>query len=212
MKLIFSIAILLFLFGIFTGCTTSKIVTSTPENISNNSVSTIIPTEFPTSLPTLTISPEPTQAQNSNFPSIYKDEINGFEINYPDGWTLVPFEQIGTRGGQAQLYSPGSNAETLLPGGTRVYVLVYDWDPKNDLTAYVTQRKIAWEASGQKIITESNGILSDGRDEVRFIVETPEKAQTFSLFTTIGDKYLQIAGDGDLRLLEEIARTVRPVN
>ena len=131
-------------------------------------------------------------------------------ITQPGG-LLFRYEQIGSRGGQAQVYSPGSTAETLIAGGTRFTISVFDWDPKNDLPAYVNQRKTAWDASGQLIISESEGVLADGRKEMHFIVESPQKEQTYFLYTTIGERYLQIAGDGDLALLEEIAMTVRPL-
>jgi hypothetical protein len=192
---------------IFVGCAPSNKVASTPVII----VKTMLSTEIPTVHPTATMPPAPTATQTSFVSTTYKDEANRFQLEYPAGWTLIPFKQIGSRGGQAQLYSPGSTAEMLIAGGTRLTISVYDWDPKNDLNAYVTQRKTAWAASGQKIIRKSEGKLADGRGEMHFIVESLQKEQTFFLYTTIGEKYLQIAGDGDLALLEEIARTVRPL-
>ena len=112
------------------------------------------------------------------------------------------------RGGQALLLSPGTTVETLPDGGTRVSITTYLWDPKGDLDAYVTQRKTAWEASGFAITREETWQLPDGRAARVFIVESPD-VPVFYLLTTIGDDYLQIGGEGDLALVEEMARTLR---
>jgi hypothetical protein len=150
-------------------------------------------------------------AQLSFTPATYIDESAGFELDYPAEWTLDPSSQIGVRGGQALLLSPGTTPETLADGGTRVSITTYIWDPKNDLDAYVAQRKVAWDASGFAIAREEQWQLADGRIAYVFVVQMPEEP-TFTLFTTIGDDYLQIGGDGDLALVEEIAYTLRPLN
>jgi hypothetical protein len=115
------------------------------------------------------------------------------------------------RGGQALLLSPGTTAETLADGGTRVSLVTYVWDPKNDLDAYVAQRKTAWDASGFTITREEQWQLAGGRTAYIFVINTPEQP-TFTLLTTVGEDYLQIGGDGDAALLEEIARTLRPLS
>jgi hypothetical protein len=191
---------------VLAGCAPSSMDASTPEVV----VQSTIPTSIPTYFPTATMPPEPTATQNSFVSTIYKDEANGFELDYPAGWTLIPNHQIGSRGATAQLFSPGTTAETLLAGGTRVSITVYEWDPKNDLASYVTHRKTAWDSSSAAIIKEAKGDLVDGRKEMHFIVGGPDKLQTYFLFTTVGEKYLEIAGDGDLALIEEIAHTLRP--
>jgi len=53
--------------------------------------------------------------------------------------------------------------------------------------------------------------LSDGHAASDFIIVVPGRVPTYSLLTTIGDQYLQLAGEGDLSLLEAIARTLRPL-
>jgi hypothetical protein len=143
-------------------------------------------------------------------PATYIDESAGFALDYPAEWTLDPSSQIGVRGGQALLLSPGTTIETVAEGGTRISVVTYIWDPKNDLDAYIAQRKVAWEASGFAVTREEALQLADGRAATIFIIETPE-APTFTLLTTAGEDYLQISGEGDLALAEEIARTLRPI-
>ena len=169
-----------------------------------------IPTPYvavPSPTPTLA----PTAVPLSFKASTYTDEAEGFELDYPSNWTATPSIQIGSRGASAQLFSPGTTAETMLPGGSRVSVTVYLWDPKGDLASYATHRREAWDASGSTVLKESSGDLMDGRKYKSYVVESAQKEQTFFLFTTLGEKYLEIAGDGDLALIEEIAHTMRPL-
>jgi hypothetical protein len=188
------------------------------------------PTAAPTMMPTIASTTAPTPespiretasapitapvtktTQLSFTPTTYTDESAGFELDYPSGWTLDPSSQIGVRGGQALLLSPGTTPETLANGGARISITTYIWDPKNDIDAYVAQRKVAWDTSGFAITREEQWQLADGRTAYVFVVQTPEQP-TFTLFTTIGEDYLQIGGDGDLALVEEIVHTLRPLN
>jgi hypothetical protein len=142
----------------------------------------------------------------------YKDVANGFALDYPEDWTLVPTASLGPRAEQAQLLSPGTDVDTLAQGGSRVSITIYQWDPKNDLPRFVAQRKSAWVSSGSTIVTESEGKLLDGRQEMDFVVQTPENPPTFFLFATLGNRYLQVAGEGDLTLASQIAHTLRPTD
>jgi hypothetical protein len=195
---------------------------SSPGGAEPTAAPTMMPTLAPTTAPTpepptpetaseQTTTPITETAQLSFTPATYTDESAGFELDYPATWTLDPSSQIGVRGGQALLLSPGTTLETLADGGTRVSITTYLWDPKNDLDAYVAQRKVAWDASGFAITSEEQWQLADGRTAYGFMLQTPEQP-TFLLLTTIGEDYLQIGGEGDLALVEEIARTLRPLN
>ena len=133
---------------------------------------------------------------------------------HPDtywSWTLDPSSQVGVRGAQALLLSPGTTPETVADGGTRVSVTVYLWDPKHDLDAYVAQRKVAWDASGFAASQEETWQLADGRTVYSFSVRTPD-VPTLYLLTTVGEDYLVMTGDGDLTLFREIAHTLRPLD
>jgi len=154
--------------------------------------------ELPTSTPSFPV-------------ATYRDETAGFEFDYPADWTLDPSSQMGVRGAQALLLSPGTTPETLAEGGSRVAITVYLWDPKNDLTAYVAQRRTAWDALGFEFSSESTWALADGRRVKNFIIQFPDQLPAFFLFTTVGEDYLEISGEGDLALVEEIGRTLRPL-
>jgi hypothetical protein len=156
--------------------------------------------------------PEPTQGQQLSFSAAtYQDESAGFELDYPSGWTLQPRSTIGERGSQALLLSPGTTPETLAEGGSRIAMIVYKWDPKKDLAAYLKQRETAWVDSDSTILTKTSWELADGRQAVNLVVQGPDQGQAFFLLTTAGEDYLQIGGEGDLALIAEIARTLRPL-
>ncbi len=187
--------------------------TSVPTAIVVSAATTTVPAaETPTSVITTepTVVPIAEPVQLSFVPATYTDENAGIALDYPVEWTIDPSSQVGIRGGQALLLSPGSTVDTLADDGTRVSIITYSWDPKNDLDAYVAQRKIAWDASGFAIIEEAQWQLTDGRPAYSFVVKTPEQP-TFTVFTTVGQDYLQLSGDGDSTLVEEIARTLRPL-
>lgn len=224
MKRAFAVMILLsiFIFS-FTAC--SPAATSTPTGSGSDvPQETPMPVDLPTAMstsenvsaevPTNTaaIQPEPSRAALSFTAATYQNKTNGFELDYPADWTLIPDKVIGSRGSTSQLFSPGSSAETLLEGGTQVSVTVYQWDPRNDLSAYINHRKLAWEGSGSSIISENSGTLADGRGQVSFTVQAADDQQAFFLFTTVGENYLEISGTGDLALVKEIAQTMRPLN
>jgi hypothetical protein len=164
----------------------------------------------PTSTPAPTATAQPTIAKPSFTPATYQDKDAGFEVDYPAGWTLVPKTVIGSRGSQAQLFSPGATAEKVAPGSSRLGLTVYQWDPKKDLPAFMTHRMSAWEGSGFTVTPDVTWELADGRGVASFIVLTPDKLQTYFLLTTVGQDYLEISGEGDLALVQEIAQTLRP--
>jgi hypothetical protein len=104
-----------------------------------------------------------------------------------------------------------ANAATLPAGATRLSATVYQWDPKNDLAAYVATRKTAWESSGFTILEEEQLVLELGLPGVQFTVQTPDGTAIF-LFAAIGDRYLELSGEGDLELVKEIVQRVRPIS
>lgn len=142
----------------------------------------------------------------------YLDEKFGFAFDYPLGWTVAE-PMFSERATQVQfLSSPElTNATTLPAGATRLSATVYQWDPKNDLAAYVATRKTAWESSGFMILEEEQLVLELGLPAVQFTVQTPEGSVVF-LFAALGDRYLELSGEGDLELVKEIVQRVRPVS
>jgi len=142
----------------------------------------------------------------------YINEAVGFALDYPAGWT-VQESMIGDRGSQTLLLSAPEIAElaTLPAGATRVAVNINQWDPQNDLAAYVENRKTAWEASGFSILTEESLTLDLGLSAIRVTVQSSEGVPVEFLFAAIRDQYVTISGEGDLELVKEIMRYLRPI-
>jgi len=162
-----------------------------------------------TPLPTETPIPQPAFEAMT-----YRDGEAGFEFDYPAGWTFDPGEHQ-SRGYYVQFYSwdwqPGDPIDPLPDGGTVLSVTVQLWDPKNDLEAFINQRKLAWDASGISIISEELLFLVGDRPAAQFTVQGVNGSQAFFLLTTNGEDYLVLSGNGDLDLLAEIAHTVRSI-
>lgn len=146
--------------------------------------------------------PEPTAEPALSFETVtYRNKTNGFEFDYPATWTFQE-DVLGDRGSGAQFYSEGEFT---------LSAIVYLWDPKNDLDAYVGRWRQVWATSGLLILSEAELTLVDGRRAVQFEIEELGGWQKYVLFTKVGDRYLQLSGTGDLNLLAEIAQTLRPL-
>lgn len=142
----------------------------------------------------------------------YVNDTAGFALDYPAGWTVTE-TVVGERGSQVQFLSSAdlADAATLPAGATRVSARLYQWDPKNDLTAFVAQQKSAWDASGVQILEEQPLTLDLGLPATRLMLQTPETT-TLTLITAVGDQYLVLSGEGDLELVKEIVQRVRPIS
>ncbi|HEX2989122.1 MAG TPA: hypothetical protein VHO49_00525 [Anaerolineales bacterium] len=175
----------------------------------------------PTLTPTLTAfppTPTETAVPQSKLPAApfdaetYINEEAGFAFDVPTGWTVNEMV-VGPRGTQIQfLSSPELVDAAVIPADqTRLSATIYQWDPKNDLAAYVRQRKDAWSASGFTILEEQELTLELGLPAVLFTVQTPE-TQTVFLVTALEDQYLVIAGEGNLELARQIVQRLRPIS
>ena len=175
----------------------------------------------PTLTPTLTaFPPTPTETAipESKLPAApfdaqtYINEEAGFAFEVPSGWTVNEMV-VGPRGTQIQfLSSPELVDAAVIPADqTRLSATIYQWDPKNDLAAYVQQRKDAWSASGFTILEEQELTLELGLPAVLFTVQTPD-TQTVFLVTALEDQYLVISGEGNLDLARQIVQRLRPVS
>ena len=143
----------------------------------------------------------------------YINETVGFALDYPASWTVAE-AMVGDRGSQTLLLSSPEIADlAVLPeGATRVSVTVNQWDPKNDLAAFVETRKTAWDASGFTILEEEDLVLDLGLSARQFVVQTPDGLNALFLFAAIGDQYLSISGEGDMALVKEITLRLRPIS
>jgi hypothetical protein len=203
------ITLFLTLIMLVTAC--SPATTSTAAD--NTPVPTDIeePTAAPTSVPTeAPVNPKlpaaPFEAET------YINEELGFALDYPAGWT-VSESVAGDRSSQVQFLSSPEIAElaALPEGESRVAAVIYDWDPKNDLPAYIANWKSAWESSGFTVMEEQPLVLDLGLEAVQFTLKTPDSSAVV-LITALGDKYLVLSGEGDLELAKEIVQRLRPIS
>jgi hypothetical protein len=130
----------------------------------------------------------------------YRDESYGFEFDYPAAWTVSDLGVIGSRASATQFLEGERIAMQL----TR-----YLWDPQDDLSAYVDHRQSAWSASDNTIVSQEEWNLDDNHPAASFTIQTQAGDQALFFFTTAGDGYLELAGEGDTSLLSQIAHTVR---
>lgn len=208
---------LLFLLTVFaltvSACSPSPVLNQPGQQ---NPSETVAETQEPIIIePTTTSVPTKTPAPAPAFQgTTYKDEAAGFEFDYPAGWAFDGGE-AQSRGSYVQFYSwdwkPGDPIEPLPAGGTVLTVTNQLWDPKNDLAAFINQRKLAWDASGISILSEEHLVLAGDRPAAQFIIQGLDGEQAFFLLTTNGENYLVFSGNGDLSLLADIAHTLRPV-
>lgn len=162
--------------------------------------------------PTETLVPQPKLPAAPFDAQTYVNEEAGFALDIPSSWTVQGGE-IGSRGAQILFLSSPELAEaaTLPAGATRMSATIYQWDPKNDLGAYVDKWKTAWESSGFTILEEQPVTLEQGLQAVQFTVQSPD-VQTVFLITALKDQYLVLAGDGDLDLVQQIVGRLRPIS
>lgn len=174
--------------------------------------SVVVPaTEGPASTPTE--APVNRKLSAASFASeTYINEEVGFALDYPVGWTVVEAAG-GQRGSQVQFLSSPDIAElSLLPeGATRVSATVYQWDPKNDLPAYIVNWKTAWESSGFAVVEEQPLVLELGVNASQFVIKTPDSSAVV-LVTALNDQYLVLSGEGNLELVKEIVQRLRPIS
>jgi hypothetical protein len=161
----------------------------------------VLPTQtaFPPT-PTPTHIPTPTTQPLSFDSATYRYESAGFELDYPTEWG----EPVSMGGGDR-----GSIMQFRVSDEPRLDVVVLLWDPKGDLDAFLANHHVAWDASGINVVSEESATLDDGRAAARVVVQGSDGSRGFFFFTTLGDRYLQLSGGGDLELLAEISGTVR---
>lgn len=206
-------SLILFLFAVFVfiGLACSLFTPAKQSELLPPEATQEVAISEPTDTPIPTEMPVPQLAFEA---ATYRDEEAGFEFDYPVGWAFDPGEHQ-SRGYYIQFYSwewqPGDQIDSLPEGETILSVTLQLWDPKNDLEAFINQRKLAWDASGISILSEERLTLAGDRPAAQFVVQGSDGSQAYFLLTTNGEDYLVLSGNGDLSLLAEIAQTLRPI-
>lgn len=144
----------------------------------------------------------PVHEPASDDSALYRNSENGFELGYPASWHLDE-QVLGSRGSAAAFYLAATDEEPVLSA------VVYLWDPKHDLDAWLELRKPSWTNSGASLLSEEALIVADGHRAVRFEVVWPGGMKTNHLLTEVGDRYLEINGSGDRASFDEIIGTLK---
>ena len=140
----------------------------------------------------------------------FRDEVNGFELDYPAEWNEIGGE-TQSRGYFQQIVSweqpPGGITE-IPEGGTVLQIAVYAWEPVNDLDARLEMRRDNFTNSGNRILADEDITLASGVSVQRILVEVSDGPALF-FFTTLGDLYLELSGSGDIDMLDAAMRSLR---
>lgn len=201
------VILLLVLIILMTACAPAAapaaVDTVAPPAATEEPIATLPPTEVPASgkLPATSFESE-----------TYINDEFGFALDYPAGWT-VNESILGDRGSQVQFVSAPELVDVgVLPeGASRVTAVIYNWDPKNDLPAYIANWKTAWDSSGFTVMEETPLVLDLGLNAVQFVIKTPDSSAVV-LVTALGDRYLVLSGEGNLELAKEIVGRLRPIS
>ena len=144
--------------------------------------------------------------------STHQDPTYGFTFDYPVEW-FVDQISFGSRAPASyQLTSwdhePGL-VDKVPAGETIMNITIQLWDPKNDLQGFIDSRMMAWEASGFTITKTEDLVLKNGNPAKAYQVTTPDGSAGYFLFSTVGEDYLVISGNGNLELIDLVARSLR---
>ena len=142
------------------------------------------------------------QEPASDETAVYRNSENGFELDYPASWYLDE-QVLGSRASGALFYTADTDEESIFSA------VVYLWDPKNDLDAWLEQRRQSWPGSNAAVLSEEELTVADGQRAVKFELLWLGGQTTNHLFMAIGDRYLELVSSGDPGTFDEIIGTLR---
>lgn len=209
--------------SIFPICFLIALVISSCSKASQQIAEPAIPTSQPV-LETLRVEAPPPQTDiSTSVPptatdvpqrqlATFQDPVYGFTFDYPAEW-VVDQISFGSRAPASYQLSSWDHEPGLVDnvpaGETIVNITIQLWDPKNDLPGFIESRLMGWEASGFAINNTQDLLLQNGSSARAYIVTTPDGSAGYFLFSTMGEDYLVASGNGDLELIDLVARSLR---
>jgi hypothetical protein len=145
------------------------------------------------------------QEPTSDETAVYRNSENGFELDYPTSWRLDE-QVLGSRASGALFYTADTDEEPIFSA------VVYLWDPKNDLDAWLEQRRQSWSGSSAAILLEEELIVAGGQRAVKFELLWLGGQTINHLLMEIGDRYLELFSPGDPGTIDEIIGSLRFVD
>ncbi|MBX3003101.1 MAG: hypothetical protein KF828_04025 [Anaerolineales bacterium] len=140
---------------------------------------------------------------------LFSDAQGRFHLDYPTSWQILGGES-GARGSYVQILSwdPGPAGFEEVPAGeSLLQIAEYQWDPKGDLAARMSMRRTAIESSGTQIVSEDHVTPANGPAGVRWLLLDSQGKESVLYLFVLGDSYLELAGIGDLQLLDQVIST-----
>ena len=144
----------------------------------------------------------PVQEPASDETAVYRNSENGFELDYPASWYLDE-QVLGSRASGALFYATETDEEPVFT------VVIFLWDPKNDLDAWVDQRRQSWSGSNAAVLLEEGLIVAGRQRAVTFELLWQGGQATNHLLMEIGDRYLELVSPGDPGTFDEIISSLR---
>lgn len=165
---------------------------------------TAVPT--PTLLPSTTLpTPSVVSGNKKALEATYTHPDSLFSFDYPAEWQMGRQEEQ-SRGGFFQLIGPDGDLDDI-----RMQVTVLNWDPKQDLKAFLDVRRTAWDNSGIEIRVEEEWTWAEEIPGKTFLLEGADGSVSQVHFTYLGDRYLEFSTTSEYENLERILETLRLV-
>ena len=142
----------------------------------------------------------PSEQQTLSFEAaVYRNSDNGFELDYPASWRLDE-RVLGPRGSGALFYAADEDPVFS--------AVVYLWDPKNDLDAWLDLQRRSWFGSGATVLSTEELSVAGGHRAVQVELQWVG-VQTNSFFMEVGERYLELFSRGDKETFAEIVSSLR---
>jgi LysM repeat protein len=163
----------------------------------------------------------PTQAGDASAPErvvdTYRDEVGGFEIDYPEGWALtdvtpqIKQESLGYSVTITSWQPQEPGTQGIPEGGSKVDIGVTKGLGEEAEAAATSRRaEIAASDPGSRIVFEEPWDLPGGLTGTHWTIETSSGETAEELVTAINGNRVVVSGLGNPALFEGIASTLRP--
>lgn len=175
----------------------------------------VVPTALPTNLPAADETAMP--QVNLGETKTYRDEIAGFEFDYPATWSMTPVADEAKK--SSVIYSAtffswkptGGSSEGIPAGGTKIDVGVIKNNAASPEEALALRKQeMANGDLEQTVLSEQAWTLPSGLKAARLQVKS-RFGESAEVVTAINGRTILFGGVGDYALIDAVARTLRPI-
>lgn len=199
--------------------------------VSATVTATVVITDVAPVLPTVTTPVTPAVTAEAGAPvtgtlaapswvaATYRDEVGGWEIDYPDGWFVtdvdaqIKQEALGYSVTLTSWQPQEPGTQGIAEGGSKLDISVTKGGAESVETAVEARRaEIGAGDAGSQIVFEEPWDLLSGVSGVHWTIQ-PSSGETIHEFVTaINGNRVVVSGYGDETLFEQIVSTFRPLN